>query len=49
MINMMMLKIVQNLQTNYMEKKKKKQKILNNNNNFLRIKFSYKVSCNLRL
>ena len=26
MINMMMLKIVQNLQTNYMEKKKKKQK-----------------------
>ena len=26
MINMMMLKIVQNLQTNYMEKKKKKKK-----------------------
>ena len=26
MINMMMLKIVQNLQTNYMEKKKNKKK-----------------------
>ena len=28
MINMMMLKIVQNLQTNYMEKKKEKKKQL---------------------
>ena len=28
MINMMMLKIVQNLQTNYMEKKKEKKKAI---------------------